>query len=111
MSATTSSGSIQTRLGRRMCRFIGGGPLFAVAVITRCEDKLQVFDPHRATFENAQTRSAQDGNHIVQLDMTVAMAKVREKTLPFPSALSEVNDKHTSARLQNPSHFAGTLFA
>src|SRR5216683_4409870 len=80
MSATTSSGSIQTRLGRRMCRFIGGGPLFAVAVITRCEDKLQVFDPHRATFENAQTRSAQDGNHIVQLDMTVSDA-ILETTL------------------------------
>jgi len=64
-----------------MCRFIGGGPLFAVAVITRCEDKLQVFDPHRATFENAQTRSAQDGNHIVQLDTRSAMQSWKPRSV------------------------------
>jgi hypothetical protein len=42
--------------------------------------------------------------------MPMAMVKVREKAFLSPLA-SEVNGEHASARLQNPSHLAGTLFA
>ena len=42
------------------------------------------------------------------MTMTV---KVREKASPFPCGPSEVNGKHSSARLQNPSHLASALLA
>lgn len=42
--------------------------------------------------------------------MTMAAVKVREKASPFLCP-SEVNGKHSSARLQNPSHLAGALLA
>ena len=40
--------------------------------------------------------------------MTMAV-KVRQKTSLFPFAPSEVDGKHSSARLKNPSHLTGAL--
>lgn len=42
--------------------------------------------------------------------MTMAAVKVREKVSLFLCG-PEVNGKHSSARLQDPPHLAGTLFA
>jgi hypothetical protein len=76
----------------------------------RRQNKLQVADSHRAALHTVQARFAQHGDDVAEADMTMAAVKVREKASSFLCP-SEVDRKHSSTRLQNPSHLAGALLA
>src|SRR5260370_10084902 len=63
-----------------------------------------------APLYTVQARFAQHGDDVAEADMTMAAVKVREKASSFLCP-SEVDRKHSSTRLQNPSHRAGALLA
>jgi hypothetical protein len=80
------------------------------AAWSRRENELQVPDSHCTALDNVQARFAEQGDYFGQLDVTVAV-QAREKASLFSCGASEVNGKHSSARLQNPSDLAGALFS
>jgi allophanate hydrolase subunit 2 len=73
------------------------------------ENKLKVSDSDRTTFDCLSSRFSQQGNDILRANMAVGPVKVRQNASPLITESLEVNDKHTSIRLENPANLSCAL--
>jgi len=69
-----------------------------------------VADSQFATLYDVQACGNQQGNKIAEIDVTVVM-KMIKKAAPALCWPCEIDGQHSSAGLQDPTHFASTLLA
>src|SRR5579871_725469 len=102
--------SIQCRVIKSFC-FISVLVLRIHSITTRTcrQDKLQVADSHRPTLDYLQASVRQQRSDILCANMSVGTVKMRQKASLLITESLEVDDKHTSIRLQNPSNLSYTL--
>ena len=109
---TPTNGTTEPNYKMRSC-FITSAPchscyLSGTAAGLR-QHELQISDSDRAALDCPQTCFGEQRDNVLQADMTMGPAKMGEKASSLVTESLEINCKHTTIRLQDPTDFIRAL--